>query len=566
MAGKVGQIGDPGTRLALLDAAIEHLPIGIAVLEMDGTPVILNSTFRRIHGIPDDLDTLNFSNAIAAGMMDDFTGDPTAFLARVQSAIGAGRAFIDQVEIRGRIISIHDVPLNDSYILTAHQDITDQVAAERRIHHLAHHDALTGAPNRAAFSSRLNHVVAEAAAQRTRFAILSVDLDGFKDVNDVFGHGAGDTLLREIVDRFRLAAPGAFFARIGGDEFGFLCEAGNQPETATALADRLLATVVAEFEIDGQALKAGLSIGVAIYPEDGTDATMLLAHADAALYRAKNEGRGSTRFYETVMDRRIHEQRLLQQDMRKAVAHGEFELDYQPQATIDGRIVGFEALVRWWHPRRGLIMPSEFIALAEQTGLIVEIGAWILREACREAARWPKPLHIAVNLSPIQFRHGDLALLVHETLLDSGLSPGRLELEITESVMIEDFPRAIALLRRIKALGVRIAMDDFGTGYSSLTYLQAFPFDKLKIDRSFIARLGSGHQAEEIVRAVIGLGRGLNLPIVAEGVETADQLAFLSAAGCAGVQGYLIGKPLAINRYARLTGVDSAERNAATIR
>jgi EAL domain-containing protein (putative c-di-GMP-specific phosphodiesterase class I) len=210
-------------------------------------------------------------------------------------------------------------------------------------------------------------------------------------------------------------------------------------------------------------------------------------------------------------------------------------------------------------------MPGEFIALAEQTGLIVEIGAWILREACSEAARWPHPLHIAVNLSPIQFRHGDLAQLVHETLLDSGLSPGRLELEITESVMIEDFPRAIALLRRIKALGVRIAMDDFGTGYSSLTYLQAFPFDKLKIDRSFIARLGSGHQAEEIVRAVIGLGRGLNLPIVAEGVETADQLAFLSAAGCSGVQGYLIGKPLTIDRYALSTGADPARRSAATV-
>jgi diguanylate cyclase (GGDEF)-like protein len=565
VAAKVGQMDDPGTRLALLDAAMEQLPIGIAVLEMDGTPVILNSAFRRIHGIPHDMDTLNFSNTIAIGMMDRFSGDPVAFLARLQSALGARRPFIDQVEIGGRIIAIHDSPLDDNYILAAHQDITDQVAAERRIHHLAHHDALTGAPNRAAFSTRLEHAVAEAAAQRARFAVLSVDLDDFKDVNDIFGHGAGDILLCGIVDRFQLAAEGAFLARIGGDEFGFLCETGSQPETAAALADRLLTAVVEEFEIDGQALKAGLSIGVAIYPEDGADATALLAHADAALYRAKNEGRGTARFYETVMDRRIHEQRLLHQDLRKAVAQGELELDYQPQATIDGRITGFEALVRWWHPRRGLVMPGEFIALAEQTGLIVEIGAWILREACSEAARWPHPLHIAVNLSPIQFRHGDLAQLVHETLLDSGLSPGRLELEITESVMIEDFPRAIALLRRIKALGVRIAMDDFGTGYSSLTYLQAFPFDKLKIDRSFIARLGSGHQAEEIVRAVIGLGRGLNLPIVAEGVETADQLAFLSAAGCSGVQGYLIGKPLTIDRYALVTGADPARRSAATM-
>jgi EAL domain-containing protein (putative c-di-GMP-specific phosphodiesterase class I) len=302
-------------------------------------------------------------------------------------------------------------------------------------------------------------------------------------------------------------------------------------------------------------------MGIAIYPNDGTDAATLLTNADAGLYRAKREGRGSVRFFEAQMDQRLRERRALQHDLRAAIEHDELRVYFQPQAAIDGRILGFEALVRWQHPTRGLISPGLFIPLAEETGVIVLIGEWILRRACREAASWDQPLQIAINLSPVQFRHGDLPALVHSILLETGLAPHRLTLEVTESVLIDDFSRAVAILRRLKALGVRIAMDDFGTGYSSLSYLQAFPFDKIKIDQAFISNLDKSLQSAAIVRAIIGLGRALSLPITAEGVETAEQLAFLARESCDEVQGYLIGKPLPIEAYAAHTA--SAKRKAS---
>jgi EAL domain-containing protein (putative c-di-GMP-specific phosphodiesterase class I) len=279
-----------------------------------------------------------------------------------------------------------------------------------------------------------------------------------------------------------------------------------------------------------------------------------LANADAALYRAKQEGRGTIRFFESDMDKRLRERRALQHDLRSAVENGELTLHYQPQALIGGEIVGFEALLRWHHPSRGNVPPNVFIPLAEESGLIITIGEWVLREACREAASWPRPLHIAVNLSPIQFRHGDLAGLVHSILLDTGLSPGRLELEITEGVLIGDFSRAVSILRRLKTVGVRIAMDDFGAGYSSLSYLQSFPFDTIKIDRAFISNVDCNPQSAAIVRAVIGLARGLSVPVVAEGVETRDQLAFLAREACDEVQGYLVGRPAPIETYAEIVG------------
>jgi predicted signal transduction protein with EAL and GGDEF domain len=297
-----------------------------------------------------------------------------------------------------------------------------------------------------------------------------------------------------------------------------------------------------------------MSIGVAVYPTDGADTLVLLANADAALYRAKSEGRGSIRFFESNMDKRLRERRALQHDLRSAASRGEFVLFYQPQASIDGEITGFEALVRWNHPLRGTVPPGEFIPLAEESGLIISLGEWILREACREAASWRKPLRIAINFSPIQFRHGDLPALVHSVLLETGLAADRLEIEITEGVLIGDFSRALSILRRLKTLGVRIAMDDFGTGYSSLSYLQAFPFDKIKIDRAFVANLDRNPQSAAIIRAVIGLGRGLDLPVVAEGVETKEQLAFLKREDCNEVQGYLIGRPEPIEQYSKLVG------------
>jgi predicted signal transduction protein with EAL and GGDEF domain len=299
-----------------------------------------------------------------------------------------------------------------------------------------------------------------------------------------------------------------------------------------------------------------MSIGVALFPSDGADAIALVANADAALYRAKDDGRATVRFFEPDMDKRLRERRALQLDLRTALERNELVLHFQPLARIDGKITGFEALVRWQHPVRGLVPPNSFIPVAEESGLIIAMGEWILRAACREAAAWPNPLHIAINLSPVQFRHGDLATLVHSVLLETGLAPDRLSLEITEGVLIGDFSRALSILRRLKSLGVQIAMDDFGTGYSSLSYLQAFPFDKIKIDQAFIANVERNPQSAAIIRAVIGLGRGLDLPVVAEGVETEAQRSFLSDESCDEIQGYLIGRPQPMRAYAALVGRD----------
>jgi predicted signal transduction protein with EAL and GGDEF domain len=312
-------------------------------------------------------------------------------------------------------------------------------------------------------------------------------------------------------------------------------------------------------ERNGQRLRVGISIGVAIFPADGTDATTLLNNADAALTRAKAAGRGKTRFFEIEMDNRQRERRAIQHELSSAIARDELRLHYQPLAEIDGRVIGFEALVRCQHPQRGMVSPAAFIPVAEESGPIMQIGEWVLREACREAASWPNPLQIAINLSPIQFRHGDLPGLVHSVLLETGLASTRLELEITEGVLVEDFGRGVALLRRLKTLGVRIAMDDFGTGYSSLSYLQSFPFDKIKVDQSFISNVENNPQSAAIVRAVIGLAHGLNRPVLAEGVETRRQLEFLAAESCDEVQGYLIGRPRPITEHSALVGRGLAE-------
>jgi diguanylate cyclase (GGDEF)-like protein/PAS domain S-box-containing protein len=454
--------------------------------------------------------------------------------------------------VTSKRLAIRDSAGEPQYLLTVIEDVTERKRAEERIAHLAHHDALTDLPNRAAFTEHLRSTLDKSAKADQSFAILCIDLDRFKEVNDVFGHSVGDALLREVSRRLREAGAGAFLARLGGDEFTLIAE--GDPSTAENLAERLLASVSEDLDIEGHRLRIGLSLGVAIYPTDGADPTTLLGNADAALYRAKADGRGTIRFFAADMDQRLRERRALQHELRSALDHGELVMHYQPQALIDGEITGFEALIRWQHPTRGLVPPGVFIPLAEESGLIIPIGEWILRNVCREAAAWPKPLQVAVNLSPIQFRHGDLPGLVHSVLLETGLSPGRLELEITEGVLIGDYSRAVSILRRLKTLGVRIAMDDFGTGYSSLSYLQAFPFDKIKIDRAFIANLDRNGQSAAIIRAVIGLGRGLNLPVVAEGVETEDQLAFLSREACDEVQGYLVGRPGPIENYAETVG------------
>ncbi|MBS0529168.1 MAG: EAL domain-containing protein [Proteobacteria bacterium] len=444
------------------------------------------------------------------------------------------------------------------FLIKTHEDVTDRRQTESRMAHMAYHDGLTDLPNRTAFLKALSQMIEACQGTDEEFAVLSVDLDGLKEINDVFGHAVGDKLLVEVARRIQAAAVGGVVARLSGDEFGLIID-GKQPAAGQALAEQLVAAMAQAFVVEGKSVRTGLTTGISLFPRDGTDPASLLANASVALFRAKAKSRGSIGVFEPEMDRQIRDRRVLHQDLSNAIRKGELSLHYQPLARtvrhiVDDDIIGFEALARWIHPTRGFVPPGDFIPLAEESGLIVAMGEWILREACREAASWPNPKQIAVNLSPAQFIHGDLVGLVHSILLETGLKPGRLELEITEGVLIEDFERGLALLRRLKSLGVRISMDDFGSGYSSLTYLQAFPFDKIKIDRAFVMHLGQNPQSAAIVRAVIGLGHGLEVSIVAEGVETQEQLGFLADEGCDSVQGYLIGKPKPIAQYAALVG------------
>jgi diguanylate cyclase (GGDEF)-like protein len=444
------------------------------------------------------------------------------------------------------------------YLIKTHEDVTDRRQTESRMAHMAYHDGLTDLPNRAAFLQALAQMIEACQGTDEEFAVLSVDLKGLKEINDVFGHAVGDKLLIEVARRIQASGGGSVVARLSGDEFGLIID-GKQPAAGKALAEKLAETMANEFPIDGKSVRTGLTTGISIFPHNGADAASLLANAGAALFRAKAKSRGTISIYEPEMDQQIRDRRLLHQDLSLAIKNGELSLHYQPQAmsrqtVASSEVIGFEALARWLHPARGFVPPADFIPLAEESGLIVEMGEWILRESCREAASWALPLQIAVNLSPAQFMHGDLVGLVHSILLETGLSPDRLELEITEGVLIEDLDRGLALLRRLKALGVRISMDDFGSGYSSLSYLQAFPFDKIKIDRAFVMNLGRNPQSAAIVRAVIGLGHGLEMSIVAEGVETQEQLGFLADHGCDAVQGYFIGKPAPIGQYAALVG------------
>jgi diguanylate cyclase (GGDEF)-like protein len=438
-------------------------------------------------------------------------------------------------------------------------------ATEKKIEYVARHDPLTDLPNRVAFSEHLTRTIKHASANQTQFAIVCIDLDHFKEVNEVFGHGIADGLLQQLANRLKGAAGGAFLARLGGDDFNIIVTDGNQPAATEQLAKRIQELVYDDFNVDGQTVRVGFSIGIAVYPFDGSDAATLMVNGDAALSRAKQDGRGSLRFFEAEMDKQRRERRSVQHELGSAIEHNQLKLFYQPQARIGGEVIGFEALLRWEHPTRGRVAPNVFIPLAEDSGMIIPIGAWVLKEACREAASWSLPLTVAVNLSPVQFRYSDLPALVLAVLVETGLPPNRLELEITEGVLMDDFDRAIAILRRLKSLGVSIAMDDFGTGYSSLRYLQAFPFDKIKIDKSFVDQLDHNLQSQAIIRAVIGLAHGLALPVLAEGVESKDQLEFLKREHCDEIQGYLIGRPQPIENYLEIARPSrSGQRRAET--
>jgi len=542
-----------------LELVIDNVPAAISVKDAkDLRYVLVNRAGEEIYGVPRE-------KMIGKTISDLAPGKAGIIEARDRSVLEsrAAQAFsdiaYDSPKLGRRIHMSRRVPVFDEngeprYLLLVIQDVTEQRRAEERVAHLALHDPLTDLPNRVAFNERLGTEIERAAAAHEKLSVLCLDLHRFKDINDVFGHSVGDELLRQLAARLSAVSEGQFLARLGGDEFALIGTDQRLPGSAAELADRLLAAVADGFEINGSHVDVGLRIGIAIYPGDGADQTALLANLDAALYRAKAEGHDSIHFFEADMDRRLREARAMTHDLRSAIDRDQLVLHYQPLASRDGDIVGFEALVRWQHPTQGLVAPGVFIPLAEENGLIGDLGEWVLREACREAASWPKPLRIAVNVSPAQFRTGDLAGMVHTVLLETGLAPGRLEIEITESVLVDDFPRAVAILRRLRALGVHIAMDDFGTGYSSLKNLQSFPFDKLKIDASFISDLEINPQSATIVRAVVGLARGLKMPVLAEGVETEHQFEFLAAEGCDELQGYLIGRPQPIAAYAEVVG------------
>jgi diguanylate cyclase (GGDEF)-like protein len=417
---------------------------------------------------------------------------------------------------------------------------------ERRITQLAFNDSLTGLPNRAFFRQHLDLELKQVERRGgSGLALLCVDLDNFKSVNDTLGHPIGDELLRAVGARLGASVGGAMLARLGGDEFTIILSRRDAHEAAGAIAARLIAALAEPFDVAGHELTAGASVGIAMAPGDGTDADTLLKHADLALYQAKGEGGGTYRFFEDEMNARAQSRHRLEVDLRRALAGGEFELYFQPLFDLEtNRIGSFEALIRWNHPARGLVSPDEFIPLAEETGLIVPIGAWVIQEACRQAVRWPDHIRVAVNVSSVQFRRPGLANVLVQALAGSGLDPKRLEVEITESIFLESSEALIAILHSLRNMGIRIALDDFGTGYSSLSYLQSFPFDKIKIDRSFIQQMLSRAGSTAIVRAIADLARALGMETTAEGVENPEQLAELRLHGCSSVQGYLFSRPV----------------------
>jgi diguanylate cyclase (GGDEF)-like protein len=438
--------------------------------------------------------------------------------------------------------------------VATHEDITEQRQSEVKIEYMAHHDSLTDLANRVLLNERLEQALGHRIHREEIVAVHHLDLDHFKAVNDTFGHLAGDKLLKIVAGRLRgLVRDTDTIARMGGDEFVIVQGPIRDPAEATSLAQRIIALISEPYDIDGHQAIIGASIGIAVGPSDGLRPDKLLRNADLALYRAKGDGRGQFRFFEPAMDQQMQARRILEQDLRKALAAGEFELHYQPVVNLaSNEISGFEALIRWNHPEKGMVAPATFIPLAEEIGFIVPIGEWVIRQACTTAAKWPGDLHVAVNISAVQFRSPGLMQVIVGALAASGLQPTRLEIEITESVLLQNKETTLELLHQLRALGVRIAMDDFGTGYSSLTYLQCFPFDKIKIDRSFVKDITENTGSLNIVRAVAALANGMGMTATAEGVETSEQLDKITSEGCTEMQGYLFSKPLPAGEIERL--------------
>jgi diguanylate cyclase (GGDEF)-like protein/PAS domain S-box-containing protein len=461
-----------------------------------------------------------------------------------------------RVSLRTKKIVFSDAKGRRQYLLGISEDVTESKRAQAQIAHLAHYDILTDLPNRALFKESLQAALARSERSGEGAAVLCVDLDHFKTVNDTLGHPVGDALLQAVASRLRSCVrEDDSVARLGGDEFAIVQSGARLPQSASHLAARVVEIMSEPFQLNGHTVVIGASVGVALSPTDSSDPDELLKMADMALYRAKAEGRGGFHFFEKHMDERLQTRRQMELDLRRALVAGEFELHFQPLMNLrDDRVVACEALVRWRHPVRGLVSPAEFIPLAEEIGLIVPLGDWVLREACRQASFWPDDISVAVNISAVQFRNRNLVASVFQALSASGVQPNRLELEITESVMLENNAANLALLHQLRELGVRIAMDDFGTGYSSLSYLRSFPFDKIKIDQSFVRDLPHEKDARAIIKAMASIGASLGMSITAEGVETQAQLDELRLQGCDQIQGYLISRPVSAEAVAALLG------------
>ena len=531
------------------DAALANMSQGLCMFDANGKLVMFNRRVAEIYGLPfemikpgmttPELMDVAFGNSKVADI------DPAGTLALRQSIARERKAgsMIERLT-DGRSITLSYRPMEKGGFVVTFEDITERLLAEEKIRHLAHFDALTDLPNRVSFYERMEEVLSHLRRSET-VAVLSLDLDHFKGVNDTLGHPIGDLLLKAAADRMRSCVRGEdVVARLGGDEFAILQVPSDAPLDVTALATRLIEVVGAPYDLDGHQVVVGASVGIAMAPSDSNVPDVLMKNADLALYRAKADGGGIYRFFEVAMDARMQARRTLELDLRKAVVNGEFELYYQPIIDVkSGQITSCEALIRWHHPERGMIAPLKFIPVAEETSLIVPIGEWVLRQACAEAARWPKHVTVAVNLSPAQFKSRNLVPTVINALAASGLPASRLELEITEMVLLQDNEGAFAILHQLRHLGIKIAMDDFGTGYSSLGYLRSFPFDKIKIDQSFIRDLPSKLDSVAIVRAVVGLSSSLGITTTAEGVETKEQLASLTAEGCTEFQGFLYSRP-----------------------
>jgi diguanylate cyclase (GGDEF)-like protein len=546
-----------GTQYHQLDAALNNIVQGLAMFDAEHRLVLCNRRYAEIYHLtpaqvrPGTTLKQIIEHRMANGLKSEMSADDivSGMLSRRDDTFGHLYSQLSD----GRCLAITVRPMADGGTVTTHQDITDQRRSEAKIAHMAHHDALTGLPNRVLLNQQLEQAFSR-AKRGEKVAAHFLDLDYFKNVNDTLGHAAGDKLLKMVAERLRaLARDADIIARMGGDEFAILQAGVAQPADAGSLARRVIDSISHPYEIDGQQVIIGTSVGISIGPGDGQNPEALMRNADLALYRAKQDGRGTFRFFEPEMDAQMQERRTMEVDLRRALAAGQFELHYQPIVNLaTNDISAFEALIRWRHPHNGLIAPGAFIPLAEEIGAIIPIGEWVIRQACATAATWPSDVKVTVNLSPAQFRNPGLVRVVVGALAASGLPADRLELEITESILLQDNEATLNTLYQLRELGVMIAMDDFGTGYSSLSYLQSFPFDRIKIDRSFVKDIGDNVGSINIVRAVVAMAKGLGMATTAEGVETQEQRDSVQSEGCTEMQGFLFSKPLPADEIEKL--------------